>query len=96
MCHTGLSYPLTHSIEPIPDLYCIYMDRNKGTPKSLHEAIKNAMGQMYPEIKVTTGDARQLASHVQDFLAQKFGYAMLKDGGKNSEPIKELWEKIFL
>lgn len=62
---------------------------NLGTPKTLQEAIDQALciGPL-SEVRERTFFA------VKDFLAQKFGVAMLKAGAMEDEALRQLFLKI--
>lgn len=50
------------------------MNEKQGTPKSLTEAVENALGPDFDSRQV-----EQICKHVQDYLAQKFSIAMFGD-----------------
>lgn len=68
---------------------------NKGTPKTLIEAIQNGyMDSMEPEITVADG-MLNIRAHVKDFLAQHFSTALVaEDDEATAEKLKALWFKI--
>jgi hypothetical protein len=62
----------------------------KGTPKNLREAIEN--GVFYQPVG---GQGELIEPHVIDYLAQKFGAAMLgTDSLETKKALQLLWEKI--
>lgn len=72
------------------------MDLNKGTPKTLMEAIKNAIEfhSNYSDEHNTIDLEDVIHDHVRDFLAQKFGYITMKADDKHCAMIMDLFRKI--
>jgi hypothetical protein len=64
--------------------------KTKGTPKTLQEAIKNAL-----QVGTVEDISERVSHHVRDFLAQKFGVSILKAHTPEQEAlICELWAAI--
>ena len=72
----------------------------KGTPKNLPEAIANALHDYGIERFLPFSQQAELIGavklHVEDFLAQKFGAAMLNEDGapESEQALKGLWKAI--
>lgn len=66
----------------------------EGTPKTLIEAINNALAAN--PVPSPHGVDVVIQAHVRDFLAQRFSVAILDaDGSHNCEGVvADLWEKI--
>lgn len=70
------------------------MRDNQGTPKTIDQAIVNALKEISPEREWSVEDkeVKVLMTHIQDRLAQSFGvYAMENDSGT----VISLWKSIF-
>ena len=64
----------------------------QGTPKSLAEAIQNALC----ETKSGPDVVSEFHSHIKDFLAQKFSVAMMKTENAETEvALRALWKEIL-
>lgn len=61
----------------------------KGTPKTLKQAISNALSECDPDVTADEVYLQRIEEHVRDFLAQKFTPAMIRQMS-----IEELWESI--
>jgi hypothetical protein len=59
-----------------------------GTPKSLNEAVQNAL-----MVGPMNEAPERVVAHVRDFLAQRFGAAML-ERPESQSVLDELWETI--
>lgn len=63
-----------------------------GTPTTLYQAIVNGR---FAAIDLNADfPARVIQSHVRDFLAQKFGVALLEADDHTALVLKNLWEKL--
>ena len=67
---------------------------NRGTPRTLGEAINNALTDMKVECKDQRILAGVIEVHCIDFLAQKFSVAFAQEDLFDAEAIKELWNKV--
>lgn len=68
-----------------------------GTPESLKQAIENGYGKAQTARKKPgyLGAGAVIVPHVRDFLAQKFGAAMLSAPSKDEESrLSDLWKAI--
>jgi predicted XRE-type DNA-binding protein len=78
----------------------VWNNTQKGTPKSLEQAIGNALDELkQKEIDVNFHIAKNdpvliIKKHVQDFIAQKFNLFMSGDGSQIDTTAQSLWEKI--
>ena len=64
---------------------------NKGTPKTMEEAITNAIC-----IGPVRETPQRLRSHIRDFLSQKFGVALLNasESPEAEKILNDLWTQI--
>lgn len=73
--------------------------REQTTPRTIEEAIQNAIQESHShDLSLDLADDAQalrriIRNHVRDFLAQKFGAAMMDP--KKHAHVEELWQKIF-
>ncbi len=65
---------------------------NKGTPRSLLEAIDNGIEAGGPNGEL--GHDTKIVAHVRDFLAQRFGAAMLAVDTAEAERLQTLFKNI--
>lgn len=63
----------------------------QGTPKTLAQAIANALDAA--EIPSGSGKRAVIAAHLVDFLAQRFGAALL-ESPEAEAAIQKLWKQI--
>lgn len=62
--------------------------KNLSTPKTLQEAIGNGIREA--TLNGSSNSGKHIEAHVKDFLAQRFGAAMLQE-----QPVKDLWQSLF-
>lgn len=67
-----------------------------GTPKQLKQSILNGLNESIHS-EVDFGEtASRVGRHVKDFMAQKFGVALLSAKNADEElAIRELWDTLF-
>lgn len=67
-----------------------------GTPKTLEQAIKNALHEM-SESETSLGQtpAQLIRMHVKDFLAHKFGAVMLQSDERLEHSLRNLFDLII-
>jgi len=68
---------------------------NKGTPKTLYDAIDNGLLEIFEPAKsvLNNEEATIIKKHVKDFLAHHFGVAMLANEG-DTEVLTNLFKRI--
>jgi hypothetical protein len=67
-----------------------------GTPKTLVEAIMNGLEEFMPAGRAREELALHIEPHITDFVAQKFGCAMLEanESETKQKTLADLFEKI--
>lgn len=65
------------------------MNNQQGTPKTLREAVSNGLSSYRPDSSGRMDEHVEL--HVKDFLAQKFGAAMISATEENEIELKRLY-----
>lgn len=67
------------------------MSENKGTPKSLTDAIKDGLDHAF--IGYTDAEIEMIRVHIKDYLAQKFSRAAYESDQKGEQVVLDLFKE---
>jgi hypothetical protein len=67
---------------------------NKGTPRTLEEAILNGLKEKYGDVIIDPNLVENIRAHVKDFLAQKFCIVTTGEDPKLTKAALSLYKTI--
>lgn len=68
--------------------------KTRGTPTTMRDAIRFGFDDCFRIENIFDEDVKKVETHVRDFLAQKFGAAMLLAEGNEINVLQSLWAKV--